>query len=363
VSELRESLDEALRTVTAGDPPVEETIRRGKSIRMRRRVAAIASVAAVAVLAGVGYPAVTHLGAAPAPAPATHRHISVTVLPPGRGSLPGEIAHGVINGRAWELTTSNPRQDGSAGQCLMVAGAAFGPGTQSCGPVPAADSADPVNFEGFEVGQSEANAGPVAANVSYALVRLSDGTTLKLTPVRVYGTRYVAFAVPTSLSVESATAYLTNGRYLTSIPFNPPGEMPDFVTWLAPGQPVAARVSKLIGSGSSDGTTWSVRAYAGPWGICFVGTDDSFCTSGGAAGVTRTVSSPGDSPGVVVGTAAPGVRYIMVTMTDGSTLRVTPVAVGGQQYFGFYLSKGQQTVRKWTAYDAAGKELSAGTLG
>jgi len=114
---------------------------------------------------------------------------------------------------------------------------------------------------------------------------------------------------------------------------------------------------------SAGGTAWSVRAYVGPWGVCFVTTGQSYCTSDTAPGVTQVFGMPGDSPGVVAGVAGPGVRYIVVTMTDGSTLRVTPVAVGGQPYFAFYVSKGQQQVRGWAAYDAAGKQLSSGTLG
>jgi hypothetical protein len=86
------------------------------------------------------------------------------------------------------------------------------------------------------------------------------------------------------------------------------------------------------------------------------------CTSDTAPGVTQVFTMPGDSPGVVAGAAGPGVRYITVTMTDGSTVRVTPVAVGGQLYFAFYLDKGQQQVRGWAAYDAAGTRLASGKL-
>ena len=49
-------------------------------------------------------------------------------------------------------------------------------------------------------------------------------------------------------------------------------------------------------------------------------------------------------------------------MTDGATMRVTPVLVGSQRYFAFYLDKGEQQVRRWTAYNAAGKQLSSGKL-
>jgi hypothetical protein len=361
VNELRESLDEALRTMVPGEPPVEEAIRRGNAIRTRRRVTAIASVAAVAVLAGVGYPALNHLGAAPAPDTTTHRHISVTVVPPGRGAPAGEIASGTIDGKGWRVITSKPDK---SNQCLDATGAALGPQPlSSCGPMSPPDSAAPVQFEGTSnSGYAQVDVGLARADVSYLLVRLSDGSVLTLTPVKVYGARYVAFASPASLRIDSATAYLSDGQYLTSIPFNWPGGLASFGAWRSPGQPVPAQSSKLIGSGSAGGSSWSVRAYVGPWGVCFVSTGQSICTSDTAAVGTQMITLPGDSPGVVAGAAGPGVRYIVVTMTDGSTLRVTPVAVGGQPYFAFYLSKGQQQVRGWAAYDAAGTRLSSGTL-
>jgi hypothetical protein len=371
VNELRESLDEALRAVNPGDPPVEEAIRRGKAIRMRRRVGVTAAVAALAVLAGVGYPALAHQQAAPAPVTPSHKHVSVTVVPPKPGAPAGTIATGTINGQAWQVYTDNPQTNGAPGQqCVGASGPALGATGSSpvCFSPTPPGSTDPVAFEGASVdGYAQTSVGQVGADVSYVLVRLSDDSTLKLIPVKVYGTRWVAFASPPSLAVASATAYLSDGRYLTAIPFNAPDGIPVFVMWLSPGQPVPARVTKRIASGSADGAAWAVQVDAGPWGACFVDTGSQArqmgCAGDGAPPGTQMFVLPGDSPGVVAGWAATGVRYLTVTMTDGSTLRVTPVLVGGQRYFAFYLNKGQQQVRGWAAYDAAGKRLSSGTLG
>jgi hypothetical protein len=371
VSELRKSLDEALRAVNPGDPPVEEAIRRGKAIRTRRRAGAVAAVAAVAVLAGAGYPALTHRQAAPGPVTPAHKHVSVTVVAPKPGAPAGTIATGTINGQAWQVYTDNPKTNGAPGQqCVGAFGPAVG-GTGSspvCFSLTPPGSTDPVAFVGASAdGHAQASVGEVAADVSYVLVRLSDDSTLKLIPVKVYGTRWVAFASPPSLAVASATAYLSDGRYLTAIPFNAPGGIPVFGMWLSPGQPVPARATKRIVSGSAGGAAWAVQVDAGPWGACFVGTGSQArqmgCVGDGAPPGTQMFVLPGDSPGVVAGWAAAGVRYLTITMTDGSRLRVTPVLVGGQRYFAFYLNKGQQQVRGWAAYDAAGKRLSSGTLG
>lgn len=262
----------------------------------------------------------------------------------------------------------NPRTSGAQGQwCADASGPAFGPGAQPlCGPPTPPDSTNPVAFEGLAVGgYARASVGQVDADVSTVRVRLSDGTELALIPVKVYGTRYVAFASPPSLTVASATAYLSDGRYLRAIPFNPPDGNPVFGQWLSPGQPVPARVMKRIASGSADGEAWAVQAVAGPWGTCFTGTGlyaaDMGCAADTAPMGTRILVIFGDPPEIVTGSAAAGVRYLTVTLTDGRTLRVTPVLVASQRYFAFSLDKGQ-TVRGWTAYDAAGRPLSSGRL-
>jgi hypothetical protein len=322
------------------------------------------------VIGGIGYPALAHRQAAPEPVTPTHKHFGVTVVPPGPRAQAGTIATGTINGQSWRVYTNDPKTYAAqGGQCLVASGPAFGPANQplsSCGPPSSANNTNPVDFQGLAAGgYAQASFGPVRADVSYVVVRLSSGTSLRLIPVKVYGTRYVAFASPASLTVTGATAYLSDGQYLTAIPFNPPGGWsPIFGLWLSPGQPVPAQVTKLIASGSADGTAWTVQAYVGPWGTCFVSTGvdagqmGCVVTSMG----TQMVAMPGDSPGVVAGSAAAGVRYLTITMTDGSTLRVTPVLVGSQRYFAFYLSKGQQQVRGWAAYNAAGKQVDSGKL-
>lgn len=373
MSDLRENLNEALRAVNPGDPPVEEAIRRGKAIRTRRRIGVTAAVAAVAVLAGAGYPALTHRQAAPGPVTPSHKHVRVTDVPPGPHAPAGTIATGIIDGKAWQVTTDNPKTNGTPGQvCVGASGPAFGgSGLQPvCYQPPPVGAANPVGWESLAVpGDAQASTGQVGAGVSYVLVRLSDDVTLKLIPVKAYGTRYVAFASPPALPVASATAYLSDGQYLTSVPFNLPDGIPVFGQWQSPGQRVQAQVMRRIAAGSADGKAWAVEAHIGPWGACFVDTGLAAgqttwaCVDDSTPMGTQMLSLPGDSAGVVVGSAAADVRYLTITLTDGAALRVTPVEVGNQRYFAFYLSKGEAMVRRWTAYNAAGKQLASGKLG
>jgi len=68
----------------------------------------------------------------------------------------------------------------------------------------------------------------------------------------------------------------------------------------------------------------------------------------------------GDSPAMNWGSAAAVVSYVRLALTNGGSLRVNAVAVGGQKYFAFVLGNGQH-VRRWTAYDAAGRQVATGT--
>ena len=92
MTELKDDLDRALRSVTFGEAPVQRALRDGRRLRNRRRLTAAA--AAAIVVAAAGYPALTrnaatappvtggtqnpvaHRGAAPRPGhhqPAGHR--------------------------------------------------------------------------------------------------------------------------------------------------------------------------------------------------------------------------------------------------------------------------------------------------
>ncbi len=234
MSDLRADLDTALRTIVPGEVPVEAAMRQGRRLQTRRRLAAIAGVAAVAVFAAVGYPALSRTGAAPRPAPPVqHQRIVVTNEPPGMGSPPGLIALGKVGSSSWEVSVDKP--DGQHGksalpQCYNVSlsrpggAVAGGPsssglGESSCGLTYAA-SQEPVTFTGstgFGNGSTALAIGTVAPDVTYIMVTLAGGQQLKLIPVPAYGVRLVAYVVPLSDGVVKAVAYLGNGQYLTAL--------------------------------------------------------------------------------------------------------------------------------------------------
>jgi hypothetical protein len=362
--DLHERLDRAVETIIPSAAPVDGVLRRGKVIRWRRRSVAVASVAAVVAAGVIVVPSLRH---AAADNPATSRY-TATVQSPGPNAPPGLIASGTVNGQRWRLTAGKPGAGGAGrGQQFVVAsGPAFGPdGDNSSAPAFAAPRTDPVSFTGVSSGSVQAAYGAVAANVSYVKVRLGNGIVLTLHPARVYGARVVAFALPLGAPVVSATAYSSRGEIASAIPFNEPGSIAIFATWLRPGQRGLPRASGRVGSGSYLGGTWSATAYLGPWGICVTGKADgagvSSCqdaTSGSDLSMGPMFWTEG-VPAMTAGSAAPSVVRIVVTSPAGKTTQVRLVTVGGVKFFAFPFSKGPKPW-KWTAYDASGHTVASG---
>jgi hypothetical protein len=361
--DLYERLDGAVETITPRPAPVDDAMRRGRAMKWRRRSVAAAGLAAVVAAGVVAVPTIRH---AATENPATD-HYTATVRPPGPRSPAGLIASGTVNGKRWQLVAHKPGTEGAGHgqQEVMASGPAFGPtGLSASGPAFTMAHADPVTFAGFSAGPSQAAYGAVAADVSYVTVRLGNGTVLTLHPVRLYGVRLVAFAVPVGAPIASATAYSPRGEIATAIPFNDPGGMATFGTWLRPGQSGLARASGLVGSGSYLGKAWSVRAYLGPWGVCLAG--QAAGTSASSCAETTTGSELGTSvmfwteavPAVAAGSAAPSVVRVAVTSPDGKTTQVRPVTVGGLKLFAFPFGQGPRPWR-WTAYDGAGHVVAS----
>jgi hypothetical protein len=332
----------------------------GKKIRIRRRAAALAGSVAVIAGAIACVPALTHHQALPAPA---NSHVRVTVNPPGPHSPAGTIASGLIGTKPWDIRIESP----GTKQCVII-GPDLSQSACSDG-LPQVDAADPIGFNGMGDGnggnQYFVSYGVVRKDVTSVRVLLADGTVLTSRPTRVYGTRWVAFATPLSVRVDSLTVYSRAGEIATSIPFNGPSgdSEPTFSAWLRPGQAVPGLVSGTIGSGTADGHAWRVTAYLGPWGTCIEGGGARYCVgSTKALGTHLRGGAPGGGASAWWGSAADSVSHVVITLKDGATTRVAMTAVGQQKFWAFYLSKQAQRGDHWTAYDAAGKIVASGPI-
>ena len=358
--DLHEQLEAAFEAITPRPPPDDRAVRRGRAIRVRRRVAVAAGAAAVVAIGVLAVPTLLRHSAAPTPMAPTGRY-TVTVQAPGPHSAPGLIASGTIDGKGWQLTDAKPVSGGPPGSvpAVTTSGPAFGGNTAS-GPAVAVDSGAPVFLDGMTAGNVQVQFGGVQADVTYVAVRLDNGTVLILHPVTVYGLRAVAFAVPVGARIVDAAAYSQQGEIAAAIPFNESDGIAYFGLSLTPGQHGLARASGRIGSGTANGTAWSVTAYLGPWGICYqtnaVGTPAVFCPptpsdldSGGLWDYTE--HSP--SLSVAGGHAPASAAWVIVSQPNGTTTKIWPVTVGGQKLFAFQQQTGPNPPR-WTAYDSSG---------
>ena len=359
--DLHEKLEAAFGAITPRPAPVDRAVRRGRAIRVWRRVAVAAGAAAVVAIGVFAVPSLLHSSAAPAPAAPVVTY-TATVQAPGPHSAPGLIALGTINGQSWQFFAFNPATGahGRGGQIFTTSGPAFAGAEASLPGTPlAVYSADPVSFFELTCGPVQVQYGAVRADVTYVAVRLDNGTVLILHPVAVYGVRAVAFAVPVGASVVEASAYSRHGEIAAAIPFNDPSGVADFGVWLSPGQHGLARASGRIGSGTAGGIAWSVTAYLGPWGICIqapaTGNTQAYCvpTTSDLELNSGYLSMTGNGLTVAAGHAPTSAARVIVNQPDGTTTRVRPVTVGGLKLFAFLLRTGPNPLT-WTAYDSSG---------
>jgi len=347
--DLRERLDGVLEAITPSPAPVAATLRRGRTIRTRRRIGVAAGLAAAVGIA-LAAPSLVHQFARQAPEVPTKP--IVTAYPPGRHSPRGLIGWGAINGKRWQISMdASISVPGS--QCLDV--------VQTNGQNPGSSCAPPVNLNQdpspavlLLVGGNDGVSyqyGVVQTDVARVVIALSDDSTLTLRPYRLDGQRWVAFAVPTSLAIASATAYSNRSELGYAIPHGD-----EFVTWLRPGEHGLPRATYVIGSGVANGVSWSVILHAGPWGYCFstgtcspplprTATNGSFIGSTSGGGWT------------IVGEASPSVAYVVGTLSDGSTIRVRAVDVGGPKLWAWVIPKGL-SLRRVVFYSAYGHQIA-----
>jgi len=393
--DLRDQLTTAIDRYAPGPVIVPDLVRRGRRLRKRRRAGAAAVIVSVVAAAAV----VIWLAprSAPRPAPASPGRYTVTVhaARPARplpvtfdnAQVSGLVAYGQVSNRRWWL-----RLDEQAG-VLYVSG----PGVESSfdvgdgGVDPPSSSGPPATLVS-NGGSPWIDSGVVRSDVAYLTVKLTNGQTLTVRPVALFGRRYasyVAFGLPFSSALTQITAYSARGELAYAIPFTSDGLLQ--IRWIPAGKAAPGQASYQVGSGTLAGKAWSERLDTGPWGICQVifgafrdlpaaGCDFQPLKPGQVAQAPDgrvfnlfTVPLPARGqriePAVELAQAAPDVSYLILTRADGSTFRAPAVLAGGRRYSAFVTSMyfpgvGPRipplAVTRWAAYDSAGRELGSG---
>src|SRR5215467_3900235 len=170
---------------------------------------AAAAVVVAAVTAGVP----VLLQAASAPVPPAVSRAPVAVHRPGPGSPPGLIAWGAAGGARWRATVRQAPQ-GLVGFCITVT-----PARPQCASAWYLTRSSPVNLTTMHGHGESATAGPVWHGVARVGVWLSDGTVLWLHPVAAYGLRWVAFVLPTRLTIVKVAAHAVHGELAYAAPY------------------------------------------------------------------------------------------------------------------------------------------------
>jgi hypothetical protein len=363
VSDLHETLTSALAAIDPGPAPVEAAMLTGRKIRNRRRAGVLAGAVAVVAAAAVGVPVLAHQLALPSPPAGSVR---VTVNPPGPDAPAGTIASGLDGTQPWSARIEYP------GTAKCAVGGTDVTAYNCKGTLPTANG-DPISFPDagvpdnnfFKTGRMSflIEFGLVEHDVTSARVALADGTVLTLRPVTVGGSRWVAFASPIGVPVDSVTAYSRAGEIATAIPFSYEGSgFPVFGQWLPPGQAAPARLTVTVDSGTLDGTAWQAIAYVGPWGTCIGVDGNSGVHSCYASNQSLGTALIDTGPGVWWGTAADSVSAVVVTLKDGSTRRVGVTQVGRQKFWALALTDQEYPGARWAAYDAAGNQVASGRV-
>jgi hypothetical protein len=146
-------------------------------------------------------------------------------------------------------------------------------------------------------------------------VDFADGESLTLLPVAEFGQRDIGFPTPRGLDVTRVTVYAANSSVISYEAGIPNGNGPSCVALgMAPAN----------------------QLLSGEW------------AQGG--------------PTVMFNELNARVDHLVVALSDGRSIRVEPVSVGGRHFGALVVGKGIQ-VRSITSYDSSGHQLAQETTG
>ncbi len=358
-------------------PPLQfdAVLTRGRAVKIRRRATAVLGALAVVAMAIAAPAAFAALTGPAQPTALAHYHVSVS--PPGKGAGKGVIAIGRVGKLRWTASaTYNAR---TTRLCFT----AFGVTDCSTGAplAPEARSRSLLLEQGVLSMQPILELWSVRSDVTRVAFSLSNGRTLMLRPVAVFGKgypSYIALGTPSAASVTAISAYSASGEIRYAVPFTRniglrayPSPGAEILTprWLSPGQPARpSPAAYTIGSGAVNGQHWAEHLYLGPWGTCLDGAGyGGFCF--GQEGVALLRGQPARrlatayadrTTGYVAVIASRQVSYLKLRFAGGGFVKVTATHADGVS-FAAYATSPARKVLNWTACTAAGTTVGEGT--
>jgi hypothetical protein len=363
--ELRRALHAMLPSVPPSPVPLEEIVRRGKRIRLRR------AGAAVGALGLAGIVAITVL------APPGSRRPAVQVTTPASPAAPGGVfSQGRTDGHAWRLAVQDIADPGYPCQPAIVLN-----GTDADPVFPASGNAAVV-----ALGPSLPGTGfgfiQVPAAVTEAFV---NGQAVRAVTVAACGLGYhlVGFAYPLARAVRVTLANPPPGWQtvvtMPQVSAQPPSRSttPESAgLWVNGYPPGDAAASSPLDSESVSGPDWSLQIQFGTGGDCY-----AFFASG-PAGTTQTgdcgpVSTP-TGPETIMALplavssypateltgyavqVSPVTASLAATLSNGSAEQAVFCVAGGRRYAVFVV-RSPLRLSRLTWLNAAGRVIASTT--
>ncbi len=370
-----------LAEIKPGPAPLESIIRRGKGIRLRRIVAAVGGLGLAGIIV-----AATVLMSRPAPAPAPapqERPLPVTVPVGGTAGPDGVFASGTVDGHPWRLAVQDIADPGY--RCIP----AITINGTDADPV----SPDPENDADIALGPAEPGVGfafiQLPADVEGLVLDGSESLSTTKTTVCGQGYRVVGFAYRLTHQPQIAVVMARPAWPRLRVFAGGAAQDLPVVSQLPLINTATGSMSQTYGMWSNVGTTgaetasgvlasgrdWSLRLVFGTGGDCYeFSAQPADSAQMGSCGPISTPDGPetimalplsfplGAGQGATGYTVqvSPVTAHLRATLSDGSTLLVTPRMVDGRRYAAFAIGTSLR-LKNLTWLNAAGKEIAVDT--
>ena len=340
-TEVRRRVDDLLGNLEPSAVRLDQIIRRGNRIRLRRAGAAAVGVGLAAVIASITLG--PHAGRSPT-LPAT--------APSGPVAPGGVIASGTADGHAWKLAVQDIADPGY--RCLpaiTVNGTDADPVYPNPGNAGVVTLSSVFRGVGFGIMQLPASIGEITVN---GRLRIPAVTVVTC------GYRYhlAGFTYPLGQVLRVTVAHPPPG-WPTVFPITqppPPGTTPQadglwINTYFVHGE----TASGLVASGHLSGQPWSIRVDFGPGGDCY-----GFNGNGYQMGYCGPVGTPDGAETIMAlplgfpnGTGAtgyavqvsPATAHLRAVFSNGTSVLATPRVVDGRKYVAFIVPDPLQLAR------------------
>lgn len=364
--ELRRAVHGMLQAVPPSPAPLEEIIRRGKGIRLRRAGAAVGALGLAGILA------ITVL------APPGSRHPTVQGTTPAGPVAPGGVfAQGRVDGHAWRLAVQDIADPGYLCQPAIVLN-----GTDADPVFP-----DPGNLAAVALGPSLPRIGfgfiQVPAAVSGVIV--NGQANVQAVTVAACGIRYhvAGFAYSLAEAVRITVAnpppgwhtVFTMPQVSTRVPSGPSMQQTAGL-WINAYAAGAEEPTGTLDSSSVIGPDWSIQIQFGTGGDCyaFSATGSAGTDHMGACGPVSTptgpetimalpLASPSDPATGLTGYAvqvSPATSALKATLSNGSSELAAFCVVDGRTYAAFVV-RAPLRLSRLTWLGAAGQVIAGTT--